>query len=53
MQDKKNDARRRALKRLSDYCILLFLSGYREDKKEKPPKHKDGMGLGTVGGCLL
>ena len=53
MQDKKNDARRRALKRLSDYCILLFLSGYGEDKKEKPPKHKDGMGPGTGGGCLL
>ena len=35
------------------YFILLFLSGYGEDKKEKPPKHKDGMGLGTGGGCLL
>ena len=53
MQDKKNDARRRALKRLSDYCILLFLSGYGEDMKDKPPKQKGSMGLGTGGGCLL
>lgn len=53
MQDKKNDVRKRALKRLSDYCILLFLSGYGEGKKEKKSQRKDHTGLGTGGGCLL
>lgn len=45
--------KKKAQKRLSDYYILLFLSGYGERKKEEPPKRKAHMGLGTGGGCLL
>ena len=53
MQDNKNDVRKQTIKRLSDYCILLFLSGYGEQKKDKPQKPGSHMGLGTGGGCLL
>lgn len=53
MQDNKNDVRKQTIKRLSDYCILLFLSGYGEQKKDKPQKRGGNMGLGTGGGCLL
>ena len=44
---------KKAQKRLSDYYILLLLSGYDERKKDEPPKGKTHRGLGTGGGCLL
>ena len=45
--------KKKAHKRLSDYYILLFLSGFGMRKKEEPQKRKAYMGLGTGGGCLL
>ena len=53
MQDNINDVRKQTIKRLSDYRILLFLSGYGEQKKDKQQKRGGHMGLGTGGGCLL
>ena len=53
MQGNKTDVRKQTIKRLSDYCILLFLSGYGEQKKGKLQKREGHRGLGAGGGCLL
>lgn len=42
--------KKKAQKRLSDYYILLFLSGFGVQKKEEPLKRKAHLGLGTGGG---